>query len=174
MRVINSIAVFLVALLLLGCKPTSTGLSRFDVLSLERMGCEGDCPIYKVTIYGDGKIEYDGKQYARIKGKATSSLTRDQIQELVKIIADVDFFSLRDQYHVEADGCPTHLTDAQSAKTTLEVGGRRKTIDHYYGCMEKGTENKPGEVYPRGLTNFEKRIDEIVNTAQWRGSPDKR
>src|SRR5258708_6582282 len=30
------------------------------VVRLERTGCYGNCPAYKLTIHGDGRVEYEG------------------------------------------------------------------------------------------------------------------
>jgi hypothetical protein len=37
-------------------------------ITLERVGCLGSCPDYKVTILGDGSVQYDGRAYVRTEG----------------------------------------------------------------------------------------------------------
>ena len=40
-------------------------------ITLERTFCHGDCPIYSVTITGDGTIRYHGDRNVRVIGDAT-------------------------------------------------------------------------------------------------------
>ena len=38
------------------------------VITLERTACFGVCPVYKLTIYGDGRVLYDGIRFVRTEG----------------------------------------------------------------------------------------------------------
>ena len=58
----------------LGCSgariTATTGVVPRDVLgSITRTFCLGTCPVYSVTIYRDGRVEYDGQRYVGNKGK---------------------------------------------------------------------------------------------------------
>jgi hypothetical protein len=37
-------------------------------MSLERLDCEGRCPVYSVTVAGDGTVTYKGFNYVAVKG----------------------------------------------------------------------------------------------------------
>lgn len=134
------------------------------VVTLERTPCFGTCPSYKVTVYGDGRLVYEGRKFVKVEGKVESNVTREQVGQLLAEFEKANYFSLRDLYNDVRDGCPTYWTDSPSADTSLQVGGRSKAVAHYYGCMEKGTS---AVVYPRELYHLESRIDEILDTARW-------
>ncbi len=39
------------------------------VITLERTQCFGSCPVYKLTVYGDGRVVYEGGGFVKIKGE---------------------------------------------------------------------------------------------------------
>ena len=51
------------------------------------------------------------------------------------------------------------MTDMPSAKTSISLNGRSKSVSHYYGC--RGPEIIPA------LTALERKIDEIAGTEKW-------
>jgi hypothetical protein len=153
---------------------TQKPIDHFDKLTLERTICFGWCPIYRVVIHGDGRVEYEGEDYVKVVGRATNKLSSQQIAQIVTAINDAKYFSLRDRYEYEDDGCPMSVTDSPSVITSVTVGATTKTIHHYYGCVEPHEQGQPWQVFPRELTAFDTRIDEIVGTARWVGTEQER
>jgi hypothetical protein len=109
-------------------------------------------------------VEKDKTSYLKESGVIMSRVGREQLRQLIFEFEKADYFSLSDSYTSNED-CPGSLaTDMPSAYTSIQIGGRRKAISHYLGCMDKGE----GLVfYPRELIRLEERIDEIVNTGRW-------
>ena len=149
---------FLMAMILLvsvaGCSATSAaGLHDTDnaVITLERTACFGFCPVYKITIHGDGTVIYEGKDFVATEGKVETTINQEKIKQLISEFEEIDYFSLQDEYTERT------ITDAPSTITSITIDGKTKTVEHYHGDF-----NAPEE-----LTNLEKRIDEIVNSEQW-------
>jgi len=165
-------AIFALLLATLSCVAKSVG--RIEQLSLERTTCYGWCPAYTVTVFGDGRVEYEGKRFVKIKGKRTKRIDVDAILKLTREVERINYFDLRDSYASPADGCPTRWTDNPAAITSVRAGGRTKRIHHYLGCRENAGSRSIGETYPRGLADFEDRIDAIVGTAEWIGRESER
>ena len=46
------------------------------LMTLERTACFGTCPIYRVVVFKDGRIEYPGEQYVKVVGQAQRRLGR--------------------------------------------------------------------------------------------------
>lgn len=131
------------------------------LITLERSVCYGTCPDYKVTISADGKVTFQGRQFVKTKGTVQGSITLDGLRQLLAEFDKARYFSLRDKYETEKDGCPEDWTDHPSAVTSIRLNGKSKSISHYHGCRD-------GQVaYPKALTELEDRIDEIVGTKQW-------
>jgi hypothetical protein len=141
-------------LLLTGCvKKYSNEESNYSnlVITLERTPCYGFCPVYKLTINGDGKVVYEGKDFVNIKSKVETVISQDKIEQLVQEFKKTDYFSLNDDYTTLT------ITDAPSVITSITLDEKTKTIEHYHGDFSA----------PEKLTELEDSIDEIVNSEQW-------
>ena len=126
--------------------------------SLERTACYGTCPIYKVTVYRDGDIEWAGEKFVKVVGAAQGHATGEQLDKLRAAFARADYASLRDKYEAY------DVTDNPSAVTSFSDGGRVKTVSHYYGDMHA----------PAALGTLETAIDEILQTTRWVGTAAER
>src|SRR4051812_14581782 len=66
------------------------------VITLERTGCFGPCPIYRLTLHGDGTVVFEGKRFVKSTGTFTAHIAPEQVRRLVEDFKKVDYFSLRD------------------------------------------------------------------------------
>jgi hypothetical protein len=137
------------------------GIPKDLKITLERTECFGFCPVYKLTIAADGSVVFEGRRFVKQEGVTKSSVSPERLKQLMAEFDRVNFFSLEDDYSETRLSCPT---DQPSAITSIRINGKSKTINHYLGCLEPKV--------PKGLTELENKIDEIVNTAQW--LPDKK
>jgi hypothetical protein len=128
-------------------------------ISLERTVCFGSCPSYKVTITQDGAVTYEGRDFVKTKGTATAQIKPEDFNKLVNEFEKIKYFSLDDRYEPGAPGCPNPATDMPSARTSIQVNGKTKSISHYHGCRNS-------EVL-LALGALELRIDEIAGTEKW-------
>ena len=129
------------------------------VITLERTACFGTCPIYKLEIFADGQVVYEGKDFVRRKGKVQGRMTKAAVQQLVREFNRINYMSLDDEYISEGPNCPEWWTDSPSAVTSINWKGRKKTIRHYHGCR--------GAKVLDQLTALETKIDQLANTKRW-------
>jgi len=120
------------------------------IITLERRGCDGQCPVYKLTIYGNGTVIYDGYYFVNVTGKHITNISEGKIRELISEFEKIDYFSLNDSYSSDIIGLG-------SAITSISINGKIKTINHQFGVFG----------LPKELTELEYKIDEIVNSSQW-------
>ena len=148
------IAMSLLLLPTAGCA-AKAGASSNDlddvVITLERTACFGFCPVYTLTIYGDGTVIYDGEEFVTVKDRVEATITKEKIKQLVLEFEAIDYYSLDDNY-IERT-----ITDAQTVVTSITIDGKTKAIEHYHGDFNA----------PENLTALENKIDEIVNSNQW-------
>jgi hypothetical protein len=123
--------------------------------TIERTMCLGTCPAYSITVRADGSVEFDGKQYVEVKGRAVAQLSKAELGAMRKLFANAKYFDLAD-----SAGC-YESTDAPYATTSFHDGKRLRTLRHYYGC------HSPPEA--KILTDLEARFDEIVGSERWIG-----
>ena len=139
-------------------------LTKDTVITLDRSACYGYCPEYTLTISGDGSVVFVLRMNGKEVRKVTSIISQEKLKEIIKEFNKADYFSLKDKYiNQEDDGCPEYWTDQPDVNTSIKTNGRIKSISHYHGCRE----NRGRTIYPKGLTELERKIDEIVNTKQW-------
>ena len=119
-------------------------------IRLERTACHGTCPIYILTISGDGRVVYDGIDFVAVKGRQTTTIAPEQVQALVEAFTVANFFLLED--HTEYV-----VADAASAILSLTIGEQMNTVEHYYG----------DDSAPPILFELETLVDELANSKQW-------
>lgn len=154
------------AVLMTGCPGRPTGQETEASIQMERTACYGKCPVYTLSIEPNGKVTFEGKQFTETLGKVESKLEDGKMAQLIAAIDKADYFALNSSYVDESDGCPITATDSPSVNLKIRLGSYENSTRHYYGCLEKGDGYHP---YPAGLTELEKRIDEIVGTSRWIG-----
>ena len=121
------------------------------IITLERTMCFGKCPVYTLTIYGDGTVSYEGKKHVAVMGSQMASIGERKVNQLIDEFMRINYFSLQNSYTKRG------MTDMPSAITSIRIGGREKTVRHYYG----------DRTAPPELKQRESRIDEIVGSARW-------
>ncbi|MEZ5424857.1 MAG: DUF6438 domain-containing protein [Pyrinomonadaceae bacterium] len=132
------------------------------LITLERTACYGPCPIYKLSVKGDGSVEFDGEKFTETTGKAEGKISQEKIRELIKAFKEADYFGFDDSY--DEKNCPASATDSSTVITSIQINGRKKTIKHYLGCADGTEEHRP---YPAKLCELEYKIDEMVGTKRW-------
>ncbi len=121
------------------------------VITLERTPCYGLCPVYKLTIYGKGRVVYEGEMFVKVTGKRTSTVSKRKIRQLISEFERIDYYSLKDSYE------EYFVTDSSSALTSITIDGETKAIAHYHGDI-----NAPEE-----LSELEDKIDETIGSNRW-------
>jgi uncharacterized protein len=115
---------------------------------LVRHGCYGTCARYSITLYGNGKVMYEGEEFVRVKGRARARISTQTLDDLLKKINEMDFFAFAPQH---GDKC---ITDGPTASITLSEPGRQRTLDDE--C-----------VLGNDIEALEKTIDDAVHIQQW-------
>ncbi len=122
------------------------------IISLERTECFGTCPAYGLTVYGNGTVVYEGKNFVKIEGIKTITISKEEIRELISEFEKIDFFSIsRDRYIA---------IDLPNAIVSITIDGRTRTIENSYGAYFD-------DIEVRKLIELENKIDEITNSKQW-------
>lgn len=113
------------------------------VLELARSGCFGTCPAYKVTVHGDGHVEYVGSGFTDVQGTVSYRIPREQVQQLVESVRSADLWSLRETYDAP-------ITDNPTYQLRLKFGNQVHCISDYVGAMVG---------IPHAVTEFEDELD---------------
>ena len=134
------------------------------VISMKKTECYGPCPIYEITITGDGTGEYYGEKYVNTIGKVSFNVTNSDVMLLLDKIYQVRFFDFVDSYEskfsLEANErgavqvIPLTPTDMPTSIITVKIGNYTKSVSNYYNA-------------PDGLKEIEDYIDGIARSYRW-------
>ena len=159
-RVGSIFALALVNVILSFSQVVETDQSAPDTLIvLQRGACEQRCAVYRIVVFSDGTVLYDGRYFVRKAGLVKSGISP---QALAKLVADLEaggFFQLKENYgYSNKDHCDSFDSDGPSAILSVSHLGRSKTVLHNHGCVG---------VIPHRLTELEDKIDRAVGSVRW-------
>jgi len=134
-------------------EPVGAPLEDDTVITLARTRCFGSCPAYKVSIYGSGRVEFNGQAFVCEKAPAPAQIDRASVRQLVNGLIAVDF-----------DGIPSYTqedaTDGYTATVTLSRRNQFHAVRHYHGSATAS----------RLLSWIENRVDEMSGSSAWTGT----
>lgn len=132
------------------CKTTEKGTSYEKgekIIEISKSGCFGRCPVYTMTVYGKGLVEYEGQRFTDKMGIYTKQLPEAEYTTLFKAFKDANLWELQDEYN-------SLIPDLPMISISYFNKGSQKKI--------MGKEGRP-EV----LMNLEKQLDAIVAAEGW-------
>lgn len=143
------------AVVLTACAPVEAPAetpTMSDVeIGLTRGACYGFCPVYTVTINGEGEVRYEGRRFVNAVGERTSTIPREDVARLLARFDEIGFSNLRDAYRAEVSDLPTYTV-------RLTRDGQTKTVVDYGGT---------GAGMPQSVRELQTEIDRVAGTAQW-------
>ena len=123
-------------------------------IEMWRTDCQIRCPVYKVTIHGNGTVDYVGDHFVRDRGPEQVVISKDQIHALLVDFDQADFFNLEDRAF--AWGFHTSRVGVR-----ITIDGRTKEVwsDSYHIGSKSGLQARFVEATAA--------IDKVVGTDQW-------
>ena len=119
-------------------------------ITLERSGCFGTCPSYKVSVTTDG-IVFDGRGFVVAVGQHKSAVNAEEVRNLAAKFISSDFYSMDESYQASVTDNPTFVL-------AIDIDGRGKQILDYVGAWEG---------MPAVVTELEDEIDKMAGTNRW-------
>lgn len=138
--------------------PSAEQGAKVTFLKMERGSCYGICPVYALTVYKDGAVDFEGKHHVKVRGRASAHLQQEQMSELARAVKAASFDSLQPSY--ERVG----VTDRATVVLSIARDDASKTVRHYLG----------DDSAPASLVELEDAIERIVQVEQWTGSSAER
>ncbi len=156
----------IVVLVLTGAAPVfgQTGQTREaapdTMITLQRGACEARCAVYRLVIFADGTVIYEGEYNVRRSGLVKSLISQLVLNRLIADLETDGFFELKDNYgygntqncdSVDPDGGPAAILSVSNQ-------GRAKAVLHSHRCAG---------LTPNRLTKMEDKVDDAVGVAKW-------
>ncbi len=148
--------------------PFPAGNPADTLITLERGACFGSCPDYRVTVRGDGLVEFDtGDDHFKgtaaqvhldynghnvlLPGRHTAHIDPAAAAGLIERFRAAHFFGLRKEYFYNATDNPTQVL-------TVRIGAASKTVTDYIGTSAG---------MPQEVRDLEQAVDAVAGTARW-------
>jgi hypothetical protein len=144
----KKIVIILVLIYFTGCSSSKHTYNAENlIIKMEKTPCYGFCPVYDLTITGDGNAILLGKKNIKKIGTFICVIPPAKLDSLVKEFEEIKFWDLQDRY----DG---KKTDLPTTYVSLTLDGKTKRIRDYYGAPEK-------------LKKLEERLHQIIDYPFW-------
>ncbi|PWR22467.1 hypothetical protein DKG74_11330 [Zavarzinia aquatilis] len=120
-------------------------------ISIQHTACYGTCPIYTVTIGGDGRVSYDGGFNVAFAGRVEERVDPAAVAALIEQFRAAQFFGLEDEYAAE-------VTDLPSTVLRLRLGKAEKKVVDYAGLYDG---------MPPTVVALERAVEHLARSARW-------
>jgi Domain of unknown function (DUF6438) len=100
-----------------------------QVFALEMTPCYGTCPSYKVVVFENDSLVYEGMRHVAKEGKMSKKLPNGTVNQLVEKFRGANFFKFQNQY-------TSSMTDFPTTYITFTDKGVTKKIMDYYKAPE--------------------------------------
>jgi outer membrane protein OmpA-like peptidoglycan-associated protein len=129
-------------------KPATTPSDAWVVM--ERFSCLGSCPAYVLTIHGDGRVEFVGKN-KWADGRHEKRLDADAMARLRAAFVSAKFLQMERRYD------QITKTDLSGADVALRTGQGWKEVEFHFG----------DPTTPPALVALADQLDAVVGTEGW-------
>jgi len=116
---------------------------------LEKGGCYGRCPIYKVEIYEGGYVKFYGEKFIDKLGIYEKQLDKASYQELIQKFKDANFYEFKDNYE-------SMIPDAALIK--LSYHDKKNPLKTISGKSER----------PKVIKDLQLDIEKLVAAFDWK------
>lgn len=140
---------------------------------LERSGCFGNCPAYRVVLSADGTVTFEGRRFA--VRHASDHITPQAVRALLARFEDANFAAIDTGYTQGGSRCGGFVWDVDGAALTVERATGSHRVAFYNGCM--GTDTSHAKllanrhyVRPEAFTTLSTlaaAVDSAASTLRW-------
>ncbi len=143
-------------------------LAMSPVITMERTLCYGRCPAYRIEVYSDGLVIYQGKGFVKTTGEVRDTLSAGQLARLNQCFENADYFTLKSRYENQ-HSCAIRATDHPSVRISFRDSLNYAEFDHYLGCYQSNSDHTHFVRSPadRQLIALEDSVDSIIGTGRW-------
>lgn len=147
------------AALLLGQAGRNNQSAPDTLITLQRGACEQRCAVYRLIIFADGTVIYDGQHFVRRAGLIRSGISPEVLGKLLHDLEEGGFFRMENNYgYGNTDRCKSIDPGGPMAILSVSNQGRSKTVLHNHSCV--------GPI-PSRLTDLEDKVDRAAGTVKW-------
>ena len=129
-------------------------------ISLDRSACYGRCPVYRFTLYSDGRYVWEGRAHVSVKGTIRGWMGGGAYPAAKQLLGDARYLEFKDSYQSDSE-CEILETDNSTVTIIVADSLHPKTIAHYRGCR--------GFARQEALMQLEENLDKVFRTHRFTG-----
>ncbi len=133
-------------------------------IRLSRGYCYGSCPIYTLSVWGNGRVRFRGEGFVESMGVHTGKVDEACVVELFHRFMEADFFSLPENLY-------SHMVDGPSTDLVFRHGNRRHTVGSA-GVPPRELSAAEWEKFGNAgvtLEDLADSVDRLIETERWIG-----
>ena len=100
-----------------------------QIFTLEMTSCYGTCPAYKVVIFENDSLSYEGMKHVAKEGYISKKLSQGTVNQLIEKFRGANFFKFQNQY-------TSKMSDFPTTYISFTDNGITKKIMDYYKAPE--------------------------------------
>jgi Domain of unknown function (DUF6438) len=127
------------------------GIDSNLLVSLQRTSCFGKCPAFKIELFNDGKVLYNGIAFSKRKNKYEAFAEKSLISEIQQKALAIKYFEYSDKYP-KGD---IEITDLSSTISYIRIENTGKIIFNNYDA-------------PRELIEFQRWLEKTLDALDWK------
>jgi Pyruvate/2-oxoacid:ferredoxin oxidoreductase delta subunit len=120
------------------------------LVSLQRTPCFGQCPVFKIQMFNDGKVVYEGKAHCKRMGTYKAVASAELIKVIQQKASDIKYLSFEERYPKGE----SMITDIPTTISYIKVGSDSKMVANNYDA-------------PKELVEFERWLEQQFETLKW-------
>jgi len=135
----------------IACAHASKDATAEPVVSLERFRDCLACSAYRIDLYANGRIVYEGYDFVKVTGRQLGQTSPDKVALVVDAVRDMGFMTLKD--HFIEQSRPVQ----GKTRITVSLDGQTKSTVFAYSRAEVNVR----------LISLARLIDEVTAAKQW-------
>lgn len=148
-------------------------ITSLDSIALERSGCYGTCPAYRLTLNRSGAIRFLSRNNGDTNRVERDSIRPRNVAALLWAADSLGFFRLPPIIAKSPELCPDRATDHATVTLGLFGSGRVEQIVDYQGCFLRSDHSTAAHL--QDLRRFERLVDSVAGSSRWvRPNPRRR
>lgn len=133
---------------ILGCKSAKTISESEPVIYMNKTACFGTCPDYDISIFSDGSVLLNARQFVEMEGTFEAKLPKEELKALVNAFKESQFDDFENEYK-------SNKTDLPTTTITFNHEEVNKKIIDYDGAPEE-------------LKELESKVHSLVKKLNWK------
>lgn len=131
-------------------KPIQPKVDVNLMVSLQRTPCFGQCPVFKIELFNDGKVIYDGKAFCKRMGIHKAIASPDLMKAIQQKASDIKYLAFNEKYPKGE----SMITDIPTTVSYVKIGSDSKMVSNNYDA-------------PTELIEFEHWLEQQFEGLKW-------